>query len=142
MTLLRLLTTLLLFISFSSLSQSDDAVDGQLFVQLEAAFNKDISWERNETALADPMLTKFVSKYNVTKISCPFKLNIEALKRTYLFEFENIEETNDFIRDLEALEQINYAEVVPTHKTSYVPNDPQYSSQWHLQTIQAELIIY
>lgn len=139
MTLFRFLATLLLFISFTSFSQSNHAIDGQLFVQLSASFNKDISWDRNETALVDPILTQFISKYEVTKISCPFKLKVEALKRTYLFEFENVEKTDDFIRELALIEAINYAEAVPLYETSYTPNDPQFAGQWHLQTIQAEL---
>ncbi len=139
MTLFRFFATLLLFFSFTSFSQSNHAIDGQLFVQLSASFNKDISWDRTETALIDPIFAQFISKYEVTKISCPFKLKVEALKRTYLFEFENVEKTDDFIRELSLIEVINYAEAVPLYETSYTPNDPQFASQWHLQTIQAEL---
>lgn len=139
MTLLRTLATLLLFISFSSSSQSEYAVDGQLFVQLDATTNRDISWDIHETSKLDPLFDQLAEKYNLVRISCPFKLDVEALKRTYIFEFENILETSNFIRELELIEGVNYAEVVPVYETSYVPNDPQYAGQWHLQTIQAEL---
>ena len=139
MTLFRFLATLFLFFSFTSISQSEDIISGQLFVQLEASANMDISWEKDQSGVPNPIITKFVESYSIIKISCPFILKNEALQRTYLFEFDNLENTDKFIEELQALKEVNYAEYVPAYQITYVPNDPQYASQWHLQTIQAEL---
>ncbi|MFK7785679.1 MAG: S8 family serine peptidase [Crocinitomicaceae bacterium] len=139
MTLLRLLLVLLLSLPFTSQSQTSNTVSGQLFVQLKASAPLNLTWAPEQSQRANPVFSDLIGKYGISKVSCPFKLNNEALQRTYLFEFDPNANTEELIRDLEKRNEIKYAEHVPTYQTSYVPNDPQYGTQWHLQTIQAEL---
>lgn len=130
---------LVLFISVFSLnSKASDYINGQLFVQLKAKSNIDLTWDNSSGYKPHLIIDKLVSEYQITKIHSPFLLQNEALKRTYLFEFKNTATIESLINKLESIPEVEYAELVPKYETFYVPNDPQYSSQWHLQTIQAE----
>ncbi|MDG1331809.1 MAG: S8 family serine peptidase [Crocinitomicaceae bacterium] len=136
---MRLLFVLLLCLPYTSHSQSENTISGQLFVQLEASVGSDISWEPNQSQRAHSIFSMLIGKYGITKVSCPFKLDNEALQRTYLFEFDPTAGADKLMEELEKAEGVAYAEYVPAYQTSYTPNDPQFSSLWHLQTIQAEL---
>ena len=111
---------------------------GQLFVQLDASITTDISWNRASEQVPYSLFNNVINDFGISKISRPFILPNDALRRTYLFEFDKIDKTDLLIKMLETFSAVKYAEPVPVHQTFYIPNDPQYSTQWHLQTIQAE----
>lgn len=83
--------------------------------------------------------TQIANKYNTTNLSKPFfaAKNSNILQRVFLIEFNDIQKVDLFIRELEALNLIEYAEKVPLTKTCLTPNDPSFSSQWGLSMINA-----
>jgi serine protease len=61
---------------------------------------------------------------------------ISELERIYLIEYENRIAPQIAARKLSSISEIEYAEPVPIHNFSYVPNDPRKKEQYYLQTIQ------
>ena len=137
---LRKLTLLSIFtcIQFFGYTLTSEVIAGQIFVQLDPSFDKNISWDRSSSEAPVSIFNAFIDKYEVKRIYCPFKLQNEALQRTYIFEFGTISESEQLIQALEELSEVKYAEHVPNYSSFYVPNDPQFNTQWYLQTIQAE----
>lgn len=132
---------LLLTLTHESLAQEEqsESIPGQLFVQLSAEYNAQLSKENKNKVESYSFLKEFVGEYGITSFRNPFKLDNPLLKRTYLLEFDKHESTDELIRQLSGLEQVKYAEPVPAYYSFYTPNDPDFSNQWHLQTIDAEL---
>lgn len=87
-----------------------------------------------------PIPSAILNKYEVTEISKPFKLlsSIE-LERTYKINFGAINDADAFIKQLQQLSFIEYAEKVPLNTAAVAPNDQFYTSdQWYLPVIQAD----
>ena len=125
------------FVSFGQVNSDSEIVKGELFVQLKTGVIDRIDWERSEQEIPE-LFANFIHTYAIQSIRCPFRLENEALQRTYLIKFDAINKTDELIRKLERIPSVNYVEHVPQIKSFYVPNDPLFGSQWHLQTINAE----
>lgn len=135
----HLLLTAFLCLSALTQAQQADYVEGQLFVQFNPTYHQEINWTHLSGKDCPEQLQPFVTTFDLRSIHCPFILENEALKRTYVFDFGKDWLADHFIKDLEALPEVTYAERVPAYETFYTPNDPQYPTQWHLQTVQADL---
>jgi PKD repeat protein len=86
-----------------------------------------------------PGFEGLVQIYGVTNLSKPFHAakTSQALQRTYLVEFSQYALVENFIKQLEAMKIVEYAEKVPLDHSCLTPNDPSYGSQWALSTIGA-----
>lgn len=122
-------------------------LDGRLFVKVED--DVPLKGESGEYSPddVDPEALAFlkdqVGELGVSKVGRPFhglQGEAPALKRTYRVHFEEVEEVDAFIRDLEEHPAVEYAEKVPRHEFFYSPNDPYFTgnNQWYLPQISAE----
>jgi PKD repeat protein len=88
-----------------------------------------------------PFLRGIFLNHVVKKLSRPFPkaYSSEDLLNTYLIEFEDINNIEAFINELEASGTVLYAEKVPLDKISLTPNDQYYntSQAWGLFKINA-----
>jgi serine protease len=140
----RLLLTLSCVLSFSVFAQMSSPVfqDGKIWFKLKNDARINGQLEENPYKIpyqSIPGFDQFVATYAVTNLSKPFhaaKTSIE-LQRTYLVEFQNYHLVGDFVKELEALKIVEYAEKVPLDQKCLIPNDPSYGSQWGLTTIGA-----
>lgn len=112
---------------------------GELFVQFSEDMGKQLEWDKASGDAVPEFLEGLVSTYEIYSIHCPFKLKNEKLQRTYLIQFLRTEDTEELINELGRLPVVRYAERVPEYNMFYTPNDPDLTSQWHLQTVQASL---
>ena len=140
----RLLLALSFVLSFSVFAQMNSPVfqDGKIWFKLKNDARINNQLEENPYKIpyqSIPGFDQFVATYAVTNLSKPFhaaKTSLE-LQRTYLVEFQNYHLVGDFVKELEALKIVEYAEKVPLDQKCLIPNDPSYGSQWGLTTIGA-----
>jgi subtilisin family serine protease len=126
---------------FFCIGQSlSEVVPGQLFTQVRSFTTVDIRFDYSAGEFPDEAIRAIAEQFSIKRISCPFVLDDAALQRTYLIEFDEVNalQASAILSEFEKLEIIEYAEHVPLYEKFYTPNDPQYGSQWHLATIQAE----
>ncbi len=78
--------------------------------------------------------------YKIKEITKPFTqaAGSTALQQTYMLSFDDAGNVDNLIQTLLQSGQVEYAEKVPLDKICITPNDPSFSSQWHLSTINAE----
>jgi PKD repeat protein len=88
-----------------------------------------------------PYLRKAFTSHSVTRLAQPFPkaYGSNALLKTYLIEFNDINSVDIFIRELEESGAVEYAEKVPLDKIDLTPNDPYYNSSqmWGLFQVNA-----
>ncbi|MDT8411443.1 MAG: S8 family serine peptidase [Vicingaceae bacterium] len=89
-----------------------------------------------------PFLRNVFVNHTIKRLSRPFPkaYSSQDLLNTYLIEFDDIENIEAFINELEASGGVDYAEKVPLYKTTYTPNDQLHNTtnMWGLFQIQAE----
>jgi serine protease len=89
-----------------------------------------------------PFLRNVFVNHTIKRLSRPFPkaYSSQDLLNTYLIDFDDIENVEAFINELEASGAVDYAEKVPLYKTSYSPNDQYHNTtnMWGLFQIQAE----
>lgn len=128
----------------SLLSQTIDrnAQDGAIYVKFKD--NVDLLF-RTKAGIADPssvdVLSGLTKKYGVTSVRNTFwQTNSDELHRVFKITFENASMVNDFIKDLENNESIEYAEKAPYFYVKFTPNDANYATvanRWHLDKVNA-----
>ncbi len=140
----RLLPFILLFIGNVLCAQVifDQYQDGKVWVKVKNDYpvNNDYKADPHNLQFSTlPFVEKLLTKYSIKKLSRPFVAakNSSTLTNTFLIEFDNPQNVMQLISDLETSGKVNYAERVPLDKVSLTPNDPDYSSQWHLPKINA-----
>jgi hypothetical protein len=143
---------LLIFILISTFSNAqtvyNNCQDGKLYFKIKKGFEKNIIWKSDKI---DINKTKFLNALNKTfaikeaKMAFDLKNSDEELQRIYKLEFNNPSDIDQFVRALENIAFIEYAERVPLHKQKHTPNDPFYTTttfgynwNWHLDMINAE----
>jgi subtilisin family serine protease len=124
--------------------------DGKIWFKLkdDQILHLTISKDNKEIDLNDlrlstmPYLRKAFTSHSVTRLAQPFPkaYGSNALLKTYLIEFTDINNVDAFISDLRASGAVDYAEKVPLDKIDLTPNDPLYNSSqmWGLFQINAE----
>jgi gliding motility-associated-like protein len=118
-----------LAVNFNLLSQ--DYYDNRLFVKLKESTPTDFSITLNSE------LANILAKENVYSIRKAFIS--KELSTIYEIKFEKKINLIKLISKIEKLTFIEYAERIPIYKLFLTPNDPQYTSQWNLAKIQADL---
>ncbi|MCC7302487.1 MAG: S8 family serine peptidase [Bacteroidia bacterium] len=87
-----------------------------------------------------PFVAKVTKNFQITKLMKPFFAlkNDGKLQRTYEIHFTDIYNAKMIVEIINALPEIEYAELVPYDKIDLTPNDPSYPSNlWHLTKINA-----
>lgn len=120
----------------------DEYQDGKIWFKVKNSYRSNLYYSDNPLHLnlsTLPFVEKIAPKYSVTKLSRPFYAakNSEELVNTFLVEFSDYSKVMQFIAELELSGNVDYAERVPLDKICLTPNDPSYSSQWHLSKINA-----
>ncbi len=139
-----LLAVVAMCFAMTSFAQSNQAdyQDGKIWFRLNKDYkiNRSLNEDPNNLPIATiPFMTGIAKNHQVTNLSRPFHAakTSESLQRTYLLEFSDYSQVAGIINELKLTGQIDYAERVPMDYTDLVPNDPSYSSEWHLNTIGA-----
>ena len=126
-------------------------IDGHLYFKFNDDYDFRIKVNENTSIDFDQMpaeFTEMFERYGVTLITRPlYAFNDSKLERIIRLEFTDAQNIRLFIKELEMLDDVEYAEMVPycTRKTTY--NDPYYTSstlygiqynfKWHLEMINA-----
>ena len=140
----RILIAAILLFSFKGFAQtiSPDYQDGKIWFRLKQDYRTDraLSEDPNKLPIGTISFLEGIGKmHSFTNLSQPFhaaKNSIE-LQRTFLLQFSDFAQVDVIINQMKATGNIDYAERVPLDRTCLTPNDPSYSSQWHLSTINA-----
>lgn len=119
-------------------------IDGKIYFKFKD--DKAINYTLNEGVLdieQVPFLKKAQSKYQITQVKNTFYQTDDAkLHRTFAVQFDNYEMIDAFIAELNARNDIEYAEKCPNFQLHYTPNDADYNAdegnRWHLDAINAE----
>ncbi|TNF28090.1 MAG: PKD domain-containing protein [Bacteroidetes bacterium] len=143
-----LLCSILVLIGLVSSSQSlsEAYYDGQLWVQVNPSKTKGIAHSKDKVVL-EPFIQllgeELAQEFEVTSIRKPFHFAIDpAIREVYQVNFAQMARVEEFIRELEKLDVVNYAERVPIMRPTLTPNDLGPASgtndQWGLHRIQAQ----
>lgn len=141
----RTLLLLLLFLpSFLLNAQTVNPyyLDGKVWVKFKEkpAQLKMISRQRREVSMENYAFYKpLKKKFHVRQTTAPF-LGLKRrspLEQTFMLSFEDATKIDELIEELKKDKLIEYVEKVPILKPTIVPNDPSYSTQWHLEKIGA-----
>ncbi len=128
-----------------SLAQSfnSDYQDGKIWFKLSNETRFELELNQNPEKLpltAIPGFQQIASKYGATNLSKPFHIAKQSkeLQLTFEVEFTDFTKVEQFIKELSALKNVEYAEKVPLYRHCLTTNDPYYSSQWGLTKINAQ----
>jgi PKD repeat protein len=139
-----LLAVVAICIAATSFAQSNlpEYQEGKIWFRLKSDYkiNRSLNEDPANLPLATiPFMDGIAKNHSVTKLSRPFHAakNSPELQRTYLLEFTDYANVTAIIAELKTTNSIDYAEQVPLDRACLVPNDPSYSSQWHLNVINA-----
>ena len=138
----------LFFYSFGWSQMLDSVFENQLYVKLNSLDNiSESSWKfvesspNNINSTAFPF-GEFLDSIGLINIKQPFGIKKEAEKLylTFLVEFtDQNHDLNKIIKKLNEFVEVDYSEPKFKDFEDYLPNDPSYSSCWHLDKIQANL---
>ena len=138
-----------LFVYSMGWTQNNDTIfENQLYVKLKSLDNiSESSWKSVENSPNNINSSVFpfggfLDSIGLINIKQPFgkKKNAEKLYLTFLLEFtDKNHDLNKIIKDLSKFSEVDYSEPKFKDFEDYIPNDPSYSSCWHLNKIQANL---
>ena len=138
-----------LFVYSMGWTQNNDTIfENQLYVKLKSLDNiSEFSWKSVENSPNNINSSVFpfggfLDSIGLINIKQPFgkKKNAEKLYLTFLLEFtDKNHDLNKIIKDLSKFSEVDYSEPKFKDFEDYIPNDPSYSSCWHLNKIQANL---
>ena len=130
-------------------TQNNDTIfENQLYVKLKSLDNiseslwKSVENSPNNINSSVFPFGGFLDSIGLINIKQPFgkKKNAEKLYLTFLLEFtDKKHDLNKIIKDLSKFSEVDYSEPKFKDFEDYIPNDPSYSSCWHLNKIQANL---
>ena len=138
----------LFFNSFGWSQMLDSVFENQLYVKLNSLDNiSESSWKLVESSPNNINSTafpfgEFLDSIGLINIKHPFGIKKEAEKLylTFLVEFtDQNHDLNKIIKKLNEFVEVDYSEPKFKDFEDYLPNDPSYSSCWHLDKIQANL---
>ena len=138
-----------LFVYSMGWTQNNDTIfENQLYVKLKSLDNiSESSWKSVENSPNNINSSVFpfggfLDSIGLINIKQPFgkKKNAKKLYLTFLLEFtDKKHDLNKIIKDLSKFSEVDYSEPKFKDFEDYIPNDPSYSSCWHLNKIQANL---
>lgn len=115
--------------------------DGRLYIKLKSYVNRKTGEAFLSGKITQDKLPFFQQpdpKFGITQIKPAFKGDAgEKLNSTMILEFKNIGLVEELIKSLQYDPLVEYAEKVPLDRLFLEPNDPQYTSQYHLSLINA-----
>ena len=134
-----LLTSIL---SITAQTVYPDYQDGKIYIKIKDSYIVSSKLDENPRNLSLstlPFIEAIASKHQIAKLSKPFfaAKTSATLQKTYLLQFNDYNSVNSLIREIKTFANVEYAEKVPLPRTFLTPNDPNYSSQWNLNTINA-----
>jgi len=137
-----LLPALLLSGLLAAQTYHPDYQDGKIWFKLKDDYrvNAELKEDPHHLPFGTlPFLQEFAPDYELTNLSRPFfaAKNSPILQRTYLLQFSDYANVDQIIYELRLSGQVEYAERVPLDRPTLTPNDPNFGSQWHLNTILA-----
>ena len=128
-----------------------DAIDGRVFFRLKDHVQidglnavKPTSGERiskKEDISKFPILQNVLSNYAITNFERPsYYTGKEKLIRMFIVDFEDFSNVDNVIRDLAALDIVEYAEKQLIRKLSFIPNDDYWDgyNNWYLTQVNAQ----
>lgn len=137
-----------LCVSLVNAQKADSIFENQLYLKL---INYDVlsknDWQIIDERPSDVPVSvfpfsSFFDSINVLNIEQPFGKSKKAMSLYTTFRLKlRLEKTQlqAVIRELNNQQEVEYAEPVYKDHELYLPNDPSYSSCWHLPKIQADL---
>jgi subtilisin family serine protease len=138
-----------LFVYSMGWTQNNDTIfENQLYVKLKSLDNiseslwKSVENSPNNINSSVFPFGGFLDSIGLINIKQPFgkKKNAEKLYLTFLLEFtDKKHDLNKIIKDLSKFSEVDYSEPKFKDFEDYIPNDPSYTSCWHLNKIQANL---
>lgn len=142
--LLAFFSALIVNFNFAQ-STYKDYQDGVIIFQLKIDKSTDVitSESGNVNFLDIPFLNRLNNSFEIEKVTQLYPNHPNRLlERTYQINFYNPLQVDQFIKDLSAINQIEYAEKKELHITTLTPNDTYYSNsttngQWFLYQINA-----
>jgi len=121
-------------------------VDGKLYVRLKSTINPQSGapLSINQVSSAESplplVLTQLSPKYKIKSHGRAFREKAsDKINRTITLQFDNYSLASELIKDLIKDPNVELAEKIPLDQRQLVPNDLSYSSQWHLNRINAPL---
>jgi subtilisin family serine protease len=123
-------------------TQRQDYHDGKLYVKLfnhqTLAFPSINGAEEIEKLQQNfPEVLDLAREHGLTYLHKAFNTRSEDLDHTYEFRFSNMAGIDRFMRTLNQLSYIDYAEKVPTAYPDFVPNDYNSFTDYHITRINA-----
>jgi len=119
--------------------------DGQIYFKFKDNFHLPSKFLSEKADLSDfPFLNNVKNVYGISKIRASFYFaKQENLKRTFRLYFDKTEKVNEILELLKGNQFVEYAERVPIHRKTVVPNDlgannTGSSGQWFLHKIRAQ----
>lgn len=117
-----------------------DYQDGALWLKLKPA--EELLTRKKEKLTVDDIrvLKPLKEKYKLKNVEKPFQKirKTSPLQNTYLLTFDEINEADKLVKELEKSGVLEYAEKVPLNRTSVIPDDYIASTQRHLEKINAQ----
>lgn len=118
------------------------AVDGELYFKIKDYVPMNYSIKMGKILPENfPFLNRIKDKYDITSVRNTFWQTTDTkLHRIFQVKFQNKSQVDQFIKDLEANNEIEYAEKAPYLPISYTPDDygSTAGNNWHLTVIHAE----
>lgn len=143
------LLVFLFFNCFFSLlfAQTENAnyFDGQVYFKLKDNYQLPSKFLSDKINLSDfPFLNEVKGVYRISNLRASFYFaKQENLRRTFRLYFDKAEKVNEILEFLKNNPYVDYAEKVPIHRKTIVPNDlgannTGSSGQWFLHKIRAQ----
>ena len=126
-----------LFTCFSVLNVYSQKIDrwyqdGKVVFQLKQRVKKPISESGNVQTRAFPFLKDVEEIFGVHKvIELHPGIDDRLLNRTYQVEFSKINKVEDFVKYLNKIDDLQYAEKKELHESFLTPNDQYYSNSFN-----------
>ncbi len=112
-------------------------VEGQIFIKINNYC--DFSWADKQLQQTENLQNNFpafyqnLQQHQVASIAKAFRFPHEKLNSIYLVKLADASKTAAFIRAMQKLNYVAYAEQVPLYRNFCVSNDPLFGDQWGLQ---------
>ena len=141
---------LLLFLAFQlsevqAQTTDSEYFDGQVYFKLKDSVVLPSKYLSDKALISDfPYLSSVKDIFGISKIRASFYFaKEENMKRTFRLYFDEISKVDDLIQFLKDNPNVEYAERVPIHRKTVVPNDlgannTGSSGQWFLHKIKAQ----
>ena len=123
------------FLGLRAQTLDPNYIDGHLYFKFVDSYDFQFVVNEDNEIMPSEMkqYSELFSRYGVTLITRPFyAFNDPVTERMIRLQFTNYRKIDEFIAELEALPEVEYAERVPLPKLLY--NDPYYSASWGSST--------